>query len=162
MTFYSAWLLPLFFMFHDFEELVLVPNWLQAHDPHICGRTLFGGVARSDVLAVGIWEEFNLFILIAVASIYLNLPVLTVAAAIPYLFHLIMHVVFTIVRHGYVPGVVTSVIELPFVIIYMMGNIALVNLSLWQWGFVVVCAFVVFIGNLGGVHWGMNKMAQLS
>ena len=55
----SYWLMSLLFIFHDFEELVLVPHWLEKHNSNIHGRILFGGVNRSDVLAIGIWEELG-------------------------------------------------------------------------------------------------------
>nr|WP_263862548.1 HXXEE domain-containing protein [Levilactobacillus enshiensis] len=58
----SYWLLPLLFVWHDFEELVLVPRWLRGHNPYIGKEALFGGVHRSDILAVGVWEELCLFI----------------------------------------------------------------------------------------------------
>lgn len=32
INFSSYWILPLLFMFHDFEELVFVPYWLKDHN----------------------------------------------------------------------------------------------------------------------------------
>ncbi|WLF74585.1 HXXEE domain-containing protein [Limosilactobacillus fermentum] len=69
MSFFSAyWVLPLLFMFHDFEELVLVPSWLLNHDSYIGKKQLFGGVHHSDVLAIGIWEEFCIYLLLSTVA----------------------------------------------------------------------------------------------
>lgn len=76
INFSSYWILPLLFMFHDFEELVFVPYWLKDHNPRIHGRVLFGGVNRSDVLAAGIWEEFCIYLLLATVAYIMESPLL--------------------------------------------------------------------------------------
>lgn len=88
INFSSYWILPLLFMFHDFEELVFVPYWLKDHNPKINGRVLFGGVNRSDILAAGIWEEFCIYLLLAAVAYIMGSPLL-VATAIFYLYSLV-------------------------------------------------------------------------
>ncbi|WHQ66014.1 HXXEE domain-containing protein [Lactiplantibacillus plantarum] len=97
-NFGSYWILPLIFMFHDFEELVFVPYWLKDHNPKIHGHVLFGGVNRSDILAAGIWEEFCMYLLLATVAYIMNSPLLVATATLPYFFHLIMHLVFVLIN----------------------------------------------------------------
>lgn len=162
-NFSSYWILPLIFMFHDFEELVFVPYWLKDHNPKIHGHVLFGGVNRSDILAAGIWEEFCMYLLLATVAYIMNSPLLVATATLPYFFHLIMHLVFVFNKRTYVPGAITAIIELPIIIVYLYGLTTLTKASLWEWIIVVIIMFVSFISNLKFIHWIMAKtMHKLS
>lgn len=162
-NFGSYWILPLIFMFHDFEELVFVPYWLKDHNPKIHGHVLFGGVNRSDILAAGIWEEFCMYLLLATVAYIMNSPLLVATATLPYFFHLIMHLVFVFNKRTYVPGAITAIIELPIIIVYLYGLTTLTKASLWEWIIVVIIMFVSFISNLKFIHWIMAKtMHKLS
>ena len=150
MSFFSAyWVLPLLFMFHDFEELVLVPSWLLNHDSYIGKKQLFGGVHHSDVLAIGIWEEFCIYLLLStVANLMDNWLGL----------HLIAHCIFSIIKHAYVPGVVTSIIEIPITILYLLALIKLTHIAIWQWFVVIIAVFVAFAANLQFIHIIMSRI----
>ena len=162
-NFSSYWILPLIFMFHDFEELVFVPYWLKDHNPKIHGHVLFGGVNRSDILAAGIWEEFCMYLLLATVAYIMDSPLLVTTATLPYLFHLFMHLVFVFNKRTYVPGAITAIIELPIIIVYLYGLTTLTKASLWEWIIVVIIMFVSFISNLKFIHWIMAKtMHKLS
>ncbi|AVW01769.1 HXXEE domain-containing protein [Lactiplantibacillus plantarum] len=162
-NFGSYWILPLIFMFHDFEELVFVPYWLKDHNPKIHGHVLFGGVNRSDILAAGIWEEFCMYLLLATVAYIMNSPLLVATATLPYFFHLIMHLVFVFNKRTYVPGAITAIIELPIIIVYLYGLTTLTKASLWEWNIVVIIMFVSFISNLKFIHWIMAEtMHKLS
>lgn len=156
----SYWLLPLLFVWHDFEELVLVPRWLRGHNPYIGKRVLFGGVHRSDILAVGVWEELCLFILVAAVAYWGDYPLLVLAASVPYFLHLVMHLILLIIKQAYVPGAVTSVLELPIGGLYILNLSRLIHESLLQWALVITVAIVIFVMNLGVIHWGMAKLMR--
>ena len=67
---------------------------------------------HSDIQAIGIWEWFaHVTLLLSTVAKLINYTLLVVAATLPYLLHLIAHRIFTI-KHAYVPGVVTSIIEI--------------------------------------------------
>ncbi|MFM9745599.1 HXXEE domain-containing protein, partial [Streptomyces brasiliscabiei] len=89
-----------------------------------------------------IWEEFCIYLLLSAVAYWFDYPLLIVASIIPYLFHLVMHLIFPIVKHGYVPGVVTAIIELPMTIIYLIAIIWLTNSPMWQW---ITVIFITFI-----------------
>lgn len=154
----TYWVLPLLFIFHDFEELVCVPKWLKNHDPHILGRTLFGGVARSDILAIGIWEEFCIFLVAAIMAYWNQSALIIVTATIPYLIHLVIHCLFVLLKRAYVPGVVTAIIELPLVISYLVVNASRATESLFIQMLVIIMGMMMFSGNLALIHWGMNRL----
>lgn len=160
-NFNSFWLLALLFIFHDFEELVSVPTWVQAHSAQFGRHTLFGGVGRSDILAVGIWEEFCLYITIAMLAGHYHTPLLMTATTVPYLCHLVMHIVFSLVKKSYVPGVFTAIIELPVTSYYLVVLMGSVTSTIWQCLGVIIFAVVLFVGNLGFIHWGMQKLSRL-
>ena len=162
-NFGSYWILPLIFMFHDFEELVFVPYSLKDNNPKIHGHVMFGGVNRSDILAAGIWEEFCMYLLLATVAYIMNSPLLVATATLPYFFHLIMHLVFVFNKRTYVPGAITAIIELPIIIVYLYGLTTLTKASLWEWIIVVIIMFISFISNLKFIHWIMAEtMHKLS
>lgn len=155
----SYWILPLLFMFHDFEELVFVPHWLHKNNPKILkGFTLFGGVDSSDVLSFGIWEEFLIYLILSSLAYVINYPLLIIAATLPYIFHLIMHIIFSLIKKGYVPGIITSIIEIPLTIIYLIVLSQSTLYPLWEWSTVVIFIFIFFLGNLKIIHWLMFKI----
>ncbi|MDN6022664.1 MAG: HXXEE domain-containing protein [Lactobacillus sp.] len=159
MSFFSSyWVLPLLFIFHDFEELVLVPYWLLNHDSYIGKKQLFGGVHHSDILAIGIWEEFCIYLLLSTVANLINYPLLVVAATLPYLLHLIAHCIFSIIKHAYVPGVVTSIIEIPITTLYLLALIKLTHIAIWLWFVVPIAVFVAFAANLQFIHIIMSRI----
>ncbi|MGO2723403.1 MAG: HXXEE domain-containing protein [Lactobacillus sp.] len=156
----SYWLLPLLFMWHDFEELVFVPMWSQHHHFELHGQPLFGGLKRADILAVGIWEEFMIYLFLVILADFCQLPLLIAAAVYPYLFHLLLHLGFSLVSRTYVPGVVTALIELPLASLYALRMRQLTNASLWAWTLALSFMFVFFLGNLKFIHWGMAALVK--
>ncbi|QEU48527.1 HXXEE domain-containing protein [Schleiferilactobacillus harbinensis] len=159
-AFTSYWLLPLFFMFHDFEELVFVPTWLRRQpNRRILGRIPFAGVDQADILAVGIWEEFVLYWVFSAVGYWLHTPLLIVAATIPYLGHLVGHLVFIIIVRGYVPGGVTAALELPFVTWYLIRLVLLVNAPVSAWWLSIGLMTLLFFGNLLLIHFVMSRIA---
>ncbi|KZU06655.1 integral membrane protein [Lactiplantibacillus plantarum] len=104
-----------------------------------------------------------MYLLLATVAYIMDSPLLVATATLPYLFHLIMHLVFVFNKRTYVPGAITAIIELPIIIVYLYGLTTLTKASLWEWIIVVIIMFVSFISNLKFIHWIMAKtMHKLS
>ena len=69
-----------------------------------------------------------------------------------------MHIGFSLIKHTYVPGVVTALIEIPVTIAYLLILIELTYSPFWQWLLVIFIMFVFFIGNLKLIHQLMAKV----
>ena len=111
---------PVLFFLHGLEEIVMAKRWLERHREKLLTRfPRFGVVIRHllklDTLAFAIAaaEEF-VVLLIATAAIIADIPysILVMAFAL----HLIIHVAQVFLIRSYVPGIVTSMLSLPYIL----------------------------------------------
>nr|WP_318635487.1 HXXEE domain-containing protein [Levilactobacillus enshiensis] len=98
--------------------------------------------------------------LVAAVAYWCDYPLLVLAASVPYFLHLVMHLIFWVIKQDYVPGAVTSVLELPIGGLYVLNLSRLIHEPLLQWVLVITVAIVIFVMNLGVIHWGMAKLMR--
>lgn len=115
-------LLPIFFMIHDFEEIIFFKPWinknrayLRERFPRLSKKFLprFESLSTSG-FALAVAEEFVLLSFITYFSVYINNYYLWFAAFMGFFIHLIMHVVQWIILKRYIPVIITSLISLPY------------------------------------------------
>lgn len=111
--------LPILFVIHDFEEIIMVPKWVSIHKKELSEkrRPPFGGITNGSVLAVGVLEELLILVGVAMYSFSNSSNSLYFYMMIVYTIHLIVHLIFCSQYHTYVPGVFTAIIQLPFLFI---------------------------------------------
>ncbi|MDF7639814.1 HXXEE domain-containing protein [Lactobacillus sp. ESL0791] len=156
----SYWLLPILFMLHDFEELIFVQSWRKTNKAAIHGIKLFAGIKRTDILAGGVSEEFCGYLVVAFAAYQFKAPLLVAAATVPYILHLILHIIFPLTTRSYIPGCVTAIVELPLVSAYLYAIIKLTFASINQWFFAICLMTIIFASNLVFIHWAMRKILE--
>ncbi|AAK78701.1 putative membrane protein YqjE [Clostridium acetobutylicum] len=113
-----AWLLPILFMIHDFEEIIFVKVWRQKYqyclDASAMKKKPFSHFKSTDEFSIGVEIIFVILSLITLISIIFND------------YHVWYGFIFTITAHfitahfkgvlefkHYVPGFVTSILFLP-------------------------------------------------
>lgn len=129
---FLVWLLPVIFMIHDFEEIIMAEVWDKRFHDRIMTkfpkRRPFGlGVNyawQTPTLSIAVAIEFVLFSLISFFSVACQNYLLWMSAYLGFLLHLVfIHILASVWFKGYVPGVVTSVILLvPGIIILMKAQ----------------------------------------
>lgn len=151
---YNIFWLPILFIIHDFEEIIFVPKWVHEHQNILKKEKhpLFGGVSNSSSLSVGVLEEFLVLVFVSILSMYNHNNMIYLGFFMAYFIHLVFHILFCIKYRGYVPGVITAIIQIPLCI-YIIHNI---YFTLNQSCFYIitnslVCIIIVFI-NLLLVH----------
>lgn len=118
-------LLPVVFMIHDFEEIIMFKPWLTKNraalkirfpkfENFISIKGLFD--FSTSVFAVAVLHEFMLVSLATFVSLYLNNYSLWFAAFAAYFVHLLMHVLQWLFYRKYVPVIITSLLTLPYCI----------------------------------------------
>ena len=110
-------LLPIVFMLHDFEELIMFEPWLRKNRAEIARR--FPPIdrvlrAHHDRLsaagfAVAVAHEFSLIAGITVVALALGLYGLWFGAFAAFSLHLLVHIAQWVAYRKYVPCVITSV-----------------------------------------------------
>lgn len=117
-----VWLLPILFMIHDFEEIIMVTAWRKRNVKKLASlkRQPFGEAQSTASLSCAVFEEFILLSALSFISIYYDSYIAFFGIFFAYTFHLFIHIVLSIKFKGYVPGVVTAVIQIPLCV-YLLG-----------------------------------------
>ena len=115
--FLSFWILPIIFILHDFEEMIFMPPWKVKHHEVISNmkRPFFGNVTNGQAFSVGVLEEVLILIMISIICEISANYILYESFLITYIIHFIKHFSMCISMKGYVPGVVSALLEFPFV-----------------------------------------------
>lgn len=154
--------LPLIFILHDFEELIIVPHWMKHHQSLISSmkRPLFGGITDSAILAIGVLEELIILIAISIFSQVTHTSLLYLATFIAYVIHLLIHLALTLRLRTYTPGLISAILQLPictWMIYQLFITSSIQSLSLI--GLSLLTFFLLFI-NLIIIHRLMNFFAK--
>ena len=117
-----VFLLPIIFMFHDFEEILFMESWyvrnresLQRRVPRFfpfMDRNMRGKSTAEFAMAVA-W----VFLLVSGSTVYSYLSgyyIVWWTVFVAFSVHLFVHIAQSIAVRGYVPAVVTSVLCLPY------------------------------------------------
>ncbi len=115
-------LLPVVFMLHEFEEIVMLKPWLAKNGPAlerrfpaVAARVLpvYGNLSTS-AFTVAVLEEFLILTVLTYAAIAFGLHDLWAGLLVAFLVHLLVHVGQTILWRGYCPFIITSLLVLPY------------------------------------------------
>ena len=153
-------LLILAFIVHDGEEIAVVHKWVMTHGNDLCEklpmlRRVFNYFRKLNTKAFAIAAFEELIVLIGISAYaYIGGPYaieLWSAAFMVFSLHLIVHIGQAIVVRGYVPGLVTSVLLLPFAFLVMQRICTTINASqlvIWT-----VVGVIFMVANLLFAHW---------
>lgn len=151
---------PLLFIIHDAEEVMVQHRWMSAHKASLMERfprmrSIIEHLSCIDTKAFAIAASEELVVLLlATCNVFVGgICHMQIWSALFMAFsvHLIVHIVQAIRVRGYVPGLVTSILLLPYAA-YGMWSIWLV-MSVWEllgWSIAGVAFMVV---NLRFAHW---------
>ena len=126
---FIVWLLPVIFMLHDFEEIIMAEVWDKRFHERIMEkfpkRRPFGlGVNyawQTPTLSIAVAIEFVLFSVVSYLSAVYQNYFLWFCAFLGLLLHMvIIHILACFWFKGYVPGVITSAVLLIPGILYLL------------------------------------------
>ncbi|MGA9526241.1 MAG: HXXEE domain-containing protein [Myxococcaceae bacterium] len=155
------WLLPVFFMLHDFEEIIMIKPWFTRHEdtlrtrlPAAAGRLLphFQRLSTS-AFALAVAEEFMLLSAVTVLVVEHGWYELWAGVLLVLLLHFVMHQGQAIFFRGYVPVVLTTV---PGTVFGVWALAALSSRGLLDWGRVALwtgVSAVLVVVNGALIHW---------
>jgi len=113
---------PVVFMFHDFEEIVFFKFWLTKNKEAL--RDRFPRIAEyalphleklsTAALSLAVAEDFILLSIVTYASIWWDHYLVWFAIFMAFSIHLILHCIQWIIFRRYIPGIVTSLLSLPY------------------------------------------------
>lgn len=138
----------------------MVPAWKQRESPNtnIVKRRAFGATTDGPALCSGVAEEMVLLVIVSAVCELTGDTTLYLASCVAYTFHLVVHIFACPLAHGYIPGVITALIEMPFMVWFIISywridRSGLPAYLIWQ-----VAALLVFVINLKLIHTLMPKI----
>ena len=156
----------LVFLIHDGEEIIVQHRWVQTHRnqletklPHLKPLVMHLSELTTSGFAIAVSEEFLLLLAASVYS-YVGGTFATqiwMALFIAFSLHYLMHIGQSIVLQSYVPGVITSVLFLPYAyfgLSYIYDEIGLYMLLI-----LALCGAFILAINLPLAHWLGRKMS---
>src|SRR5690554_6383097 len=132
-------LLPIVFMLHDFEEIIMFKPWLAKNRLEIKRRfpKLDNLLDKKQIynlstsaFAVAVLHEFILISVAVFISLWCGLFYLWFAAFAAYSIHLLVHFLQWIVWRKYVPVIITSLLTLPYCIYTLLVVLNTIDLQL--------------------------------
>lgn len=111
---FHYWMLPILFILHDFEEMIMVSDWKNRKKVQDFPKQYFGNTCHAPAFSIGVFEELILLILFSLICQWFDLPLLYLAICLAYTSHFITHYVMCWQFKGYVPGVISATLEIPF------------------------------------------------
>lgn len=156
---FNVWMLPILFILHDFEEMIIMPLWKIRHHQKLATfrKPFFGSVTQGSAFAVGVLEEFVILLFISGFCQLTHNNLLYLSFVIAYTAHFIIHYIMCLQFRGYVPGVVTVTLELPIVLIiishYWPYDVSWLSVVVY-----LLLAMIIAFTNLKIMHLIMPKI----
>jgi hypothetical protein len=157
-----VWLLPIVFMFHDFEEIIFFKSWIAKNKktlsekfPKLSKRFL-GRFENLSIQAfsLAVAEEFVLLSIVTVLSAIFESYLLWFGIFMGFFIHLWVHLIQWFVFRKYIPAIFTSVISLIycfFALNFILRNdlFEIQEIILWAFiGFGIIVINLVFAHKL--------------
>lgn len=108
------WLLPIVFMFHDFEEIIMFKPWLNANWSNLEKRfpkpaiRALAEQRKMSTSAFALAEEFIVLSALTLLAVELELYPLWAGMMLGFFIHLLVHAGQFAIYRGYVPVILTS------------------------------------------------------
>ena len=154
------WLLPIVFMIHDFEEIIMIKPWtarnsseIQRRFPSLASRMLphLERLSTSS-LALAVAEEFVLLSAVTYIAVEYDLYSVWAGVLLAFFIHLIVHIIQFLLYGKYIPVIITSLITslyCTFALYFLNLNNYLVWPDVAKW---TMLSVVILIVNLVFVH----------
>ncbi|WP_160672249.1 HXXEE domain-containing protein [Clostridium sp. C8-1-8] len=149
-----AWLLPIIFMLHDFEEIVFIKVWRERYQSSLEACTMkkkpYEDFRSTDEFSIGVEILFFILSIVTLVSIIFNNYYIWYGFLFTVTAHFITaHFKLSLNFKNYVPGLVTAIIFLPINIYIIYISTKLLELNaleiIGSCAFSGVLGFILFI-----------------
>ena len=161
------WLFPALFLIHDLEEIIGLESWIARNGESVGERfprfaPMFSGYT-TERMVKAVAEEYALCLLLtALASTgKFPLQLLWYGAFVAYTFHLVVHIIQSVVLRMYVPAVASSILLLPISLWLMYSHSYMLGISLSDSILYCILGFALVVINLFLVQPGRRVKGSL-
>ncbi len=156
-------LLPIIFIIHDMEEIVGF-GWFFRKNPWVYKKypkiTNPYRNFKTDVFAVGVYEEFVLFFGVSLVAYYFpNYFLFSFWYGLMFALtgHFVIHIGLSVYIRKFIPSLITSIIFLPTCILILIKTAEFLTFDFVTIFFIVI-SIIVMILIFRFVHWHMNRL----
>jgi hypothetical protein len=152
--------LPIVFMFHDFEEIIFFETWLTKNTDFL--KNKFPKISKhilphleklsTAAFSLAVAEEFILLSILTFTSICLENYFLWFAIFMAFSIHLVAHIIQWIILRKYIPSIVTSVMCLPYCIYTFYCFLSAGIMNFFQIAIWTMIGIVIMVLNLVLAH----------
>ena len=161
------WLLPLLFVFHDFEEIIGMRAWTARNAADICQRFprfafIFKSTTTTEGFTLAVVEEFVLLLIICGLTFtgIRAFNLLWLGTFIAFALHLVVHIGQAVVIRKYIPALATSILVLPVSLWLIADCIKVSDFSPTEIIIYSLTATVAVGANLLLAHWLARKFGE--
>ncbi len=155
-----VWLLPIIFIVHDFEEIILIKSWKEKNQDIFsapAGFKPYEHFRSPDSFSVAVLEELILLIAISFFTVLTQNYLVWIGAFFAVTFHFIPHFIFCFRIKRFVPGAFTALLAMPFSIWILLEIIGSTHYSAVQLTLAFVLGVILFMLNLKMIQSLMQK-----
>ena len=132
-------LFPALFMLHELEEIIWMPSFVKKLSTHFPDNRILSYYTPFTFNAI-VLEQF----LILMTSLYLSYQFnnysIYASIIIAYIYHVLGHLIQTVVIRKYVPGLLTGILTSLFSLYYLKNN---VPINLYWYSFITLILIIV-------------------
>ena len=161
-------LFPIIFMIHEFEEIIFIKHWLIKNREYLykkfpkIGPKFYMQYSEFTTagLALAIFEEFIIFCILTYLSIIFQNTYIWLAIFMGFFIHLIPHILPGLFLKKLIPGIVTSILIIPY---FAYGLIEYINKEIYTIEWLIICSILGIIGmllNLKIMHYLGKKFSR--
>lgn len=118
MTLILIYLLPIMFMLHEFEEMVMLPAWIEKNEkelsrrfPELRSKLSF---LQSPAFGIAVCEEFVIISACTMATIITGNMLFWYICLLAFSLHFVAHIIQFFIIRKYIPAIVSTVLCLPY------------------------------------------------
>lgn len=158
------YLLPLVFMLHEFEEIIMLPTWLRQNQAQLVRRfpaaqRIFHSLGKlpTPAFSLAVTEEFLLLSACTLIATAYGHITAWYCCLLAFSVHLIVHLIQFLIIRKYIPAIVTTLLCLPYCVrafIEAQSCFLLSETLLWAiTGSVIAAVNLLFIHKIAPKIW---------
>ncbi|MBF4691875.1 HXXEE domain-containing protein [Fusibacter ferrireducens] len=154
------WMLPLIFIVHDFEEIILIKTWKNKNQDLFLAPTGFkpyDHFKSQEKFSMAVLEELILFIGVAFYTVISQNYLVWIGTFFAVTFHYIPHFIFCFHVKRFVPGAFTALLALPVSIWILIAVIQRTHYNAFELVASCIICLLVFMLNLKGIQHVMSQ-----
>lgn len=132
-------LFPSLFMLHELEEIIWMPSFIKKMSLQIPHNQIFSFYTPFAFNAI-VMEQLLLLLTTLYLSYHFNNYTIYTTIVIAYIYHVLGHLIQSIVIRKYVPGLLTGIFTSLFSLFYLINN---VPINLYWYSFITLILIIV-------------------